>query len=231
MFCFCFYFQCFSIVTGIHIAKPNRIIELVISERKLLSFGRLKPTNNYFHFNYPTWTRSHPKLNLHDPDVKEGIDFHPLTYKNRSINFDTVTVPQGHVVTGVRFALFKGHLRLEVRATEFDFETGTLMNLENSTWHGNENGGRLEIYLNKPKPIGLRGYPIINNIPDSYVKFTPTDKDSDASQTIVPYLETQKVEPIVPVPLSGVGLIYKGRPNHGGVIAPKLVVYNFESII
>lgn len=82
-------------MTGIHIAKPNRIIELVISERKLLSFGRLKPTNNYFHYNYPTWTRSHPKLNLNDPDVKDGIDYHQLTYKNRSINFDTVIVPQG----------------------------------------------------------------------------------------------------------------------------------------
>lgn len=118
----------------------------------------------------------------------------------------------------------------------FDFETGTLMNLANSTWYGeniliyylfvcmffsklffiwnrygNDNGGRLEIYLNKPKPIGLHGYPIFNNIPDTYVKFTPTDKDADASQTIVPYLETQKVEPIVPIPLSGAGLYYKGQ--------------------
>lgn len=175
----------------------------MISERKLLSFGRLKPTNNYFHHNYPTWSRSNPKPSLDDADFKEGIDYHELTYDQRSINFDTITVPQGHIVTGVRFALFKGHLRLEVRATEFDFETGTLMNLANSTWHGNDNGGRLEIYLNKPKPIGLHGYPIINNIPDSYVRFTPTDKDSDASQTIVPYLETQKVEPIIPVPLAG----------------------------
>lgn len=111
-------------MTGIHIAKPNRIIELVISERKLLSFGRLKPTNNYFHYNYPTWTRSHPKLSLSDPDAQEGVDYFTLTYENRSINFDTITLPQGHVVTGVRFALSKGHLRLEVRSTEFDFETG-----------------------------------------------------------------------------------------------------------
>lgn len=67
-------------------------------------------------------------------------------------------------------------------------ETGTLMNLSNSTWHGNDNGGRLEIYMNKPKPIGLHNHPIVNNIPDSFIKFTPSDKDADASQTIVPYL-------------------------------------------
>lgn len=72
------------------------------------------------------------------------------------------------------------------------------MNLENSTWYGNDNGGRLEIYLNKPKPIALHGYPIVNNIPDSFVKFGWTDKDADASQTIVPYLETAKVEPFIP---------------------------------
>lgn len=81
----------YSIVTGIHIAKPNRIMELVISERKLLSFGRLKPTNNYFHFNYPHWIRSQPKLHLIDPDVKDGVDYYTLTYKNRSINLDTVS--------------------------------------------------------------------------------------------------------------------------------------------
>lgn len=207
------------------------LVHVFGTERKLLSFGRLKPIENYFHFNYPTWSRSQPKLTITDPNLVDGVDYHTLTYDNRSINFDTIVVPQGHVVTGVRFAVHRGHLRLEVRATEFDFETGTLMNLDNSTWYGNDNGGRLEIYLNKPKPVALHGYPIINNIPDSFVRFTPTDIDADASQTIVPYVETAKVEPFVPVPLAGVGLYYKGRPGHGGVIAPKLIVYNYASII
>lgn len=246
---------CFRIITGIHLAKPNRIFELVISERKLLAYGRLKPTNNYFHFNYPTWKRAHPKVKLNDPEARDGIDYHTLTYENRSINFDTVTVPQGHVVTGVRFGLHNGHLRLEVRATEFDFETGTLMNLENSTWYANENGGKYEIVLKKAKPIGLHGTPIMNTILDSYVQFTPSDKEADAAQTIVPFLDTAKVEPIQPVPLSGLGLYYKGKlirnvianrsidnnnglhsiftgkPGHSGVIAPKLIVYNFETLL
>lgn len=123
-------------------------------------------------------------------------DYYTLTYENRSINFDTVILPQGYAVTGVRFAEYNGHLRLELRGTEFDFETGTLMNLANSTWFGNDNGGRLEIFLQRPKPIGLLGQPIINNIPDSFVKFTPSDKDADASQTIVPFLETSKVRTV-----------------------------------
>lgn len=221
----------FRIITGIHIAKPNRIVELVISERKLLSYGRLKPTNNYFHFNYPTWKRAHPKVRLNDHNYRAGVDYHTLSYENRSIDFDTVTVPQGQVVTGVRFGLHNGHLRLEVRGTEFDFETGTLYNLENSTWYSNPNSGKHEIILNKPKPIGLHGHSIVNIIPDSFVQFTPSDKDSDASQTIVPFLDTAKVEPILPLPLSGLGLFYRGKPGDGGVVAPKLIVYNFETLL
>lgn len=197
----------------------------------MLGYGKLKPTNNYFHFNYPTWKRSHPKLQLNDRDVHVGIDFHQLTYENRSINFDTVIIPQGHVVTGVRFGVYKGHLRIEVRATRFDFETGNLLNIENSTWHGNDDGGQYEIPLINPKPIGLHNRPIINIIPHTFARFSPSDLEADAAQTIVPFLETSKVEPIQPVPLSGVGLYYKGKKGQGGMIAPKLVVYDFESLI
>lgn len=191
----------------------------------------MKPTNNYFHFNYPTWKRSHPKLQLSDRDARVGVDFHQLTYENRSVNFDTVVVPQGHVVTGVRFGVHEGHLRIEVRATQFDFETGTLMSLENSTWLGNDGGGQFEITLADAKPIGLHDRPIVNTIPDTFVQFTQSDKGSDAAQTVVPFLETSKVEPVLPVPLSGAGLYYKGKKGQGGVVAPKLVVYDFETLV
>lgn len=221
----------FSVVTGIHLTKHNGFFGLAISERKLLSYGRLKPTNNYFHSNYPQWKRAQHKFNINDPNIFEGLDYHTLTYDQRSINFDTVTVPQGSLVTGVRFHLSKGHLRLEVRGTEFDFETGTLVNLENSTWYANENSGKHKIVLSKPKPIGLLGRPIVNNIPDSFIEFAPSDIDADAAQTIVPFMETSKVEPIVPTILSGAGLLYKGKPGYGGVIAPKLVVYDFEPYV
>lgn len=207
------------------------MIELVISERKLLSHGQVKPTNNYFHYNFPSWKRAEPKFKLSDYNVHECVDYHSLSYENRAINFDTVTLPKGQVLTGVRFAVLNGHIRIQIRGTDFDFETGTLYNLENSTWYGNENSGRHKIVLNNSKPIGLLGQPIFNTIPDSYVEFSPSDKDADASQTIIPFLETTKVEPIYPTLLSGAGLYYKGKPGHGGVVAPKLVVYDYQSLV
>lgn len=215
-------------MTGVHLTKHNGIFGLAISERKLLSYGRLKPTNNYFHSNFPTWKVAHPKFKITDNDVHEGIDYHTLTYENRSINFDAVNVPNGTVVTGVRFQLYNGHLRLEVRSTEFDFETGTLFNLENSTWYGNENSGKHKIVVGRAKPIGLFGRPIVNDIPDSYIEFSPSDIDADAAQTVVPFIETSKIEPIVPTILSGAGLIYKGKAGYSGVISPTLNIFDFS---
>lgn len=173
---------------------------------------------------------AHPKFKVTDKDVREGIDYHTLTYENRSINFDAVTVPEGQVVTGVRFQLFNGHLRLGVRGTEFDFESGTLFDLDNSTWYVNENSGRHKIVVTDAKPIGLLGRPIVNNIADTYIEFGPSDIDADAAQTTVPFIETSKVEPIVPTILSGVGLIYKGKPGYSGVVSPTLLVYDFSSL-
>lgn len=217
-------------MTGVHLTKHNGIFGLSISERKLLSYGRLKPTNNYFYSNFPSWKLAHPKFKIADKDVHEGIDYHTLTFENRSINFDTITVPENCVVTGVRFQLHNGHIRLEVRGTEFDFETGTLFNLENSTWFANHDTGKHKIILNKARPIGLIGRPIINIIPDSYIEFSPSDIDADAAQSIVPFIETSKVEPIIPTILSGVGLIYKGKPGYSGVISPKILVYDFAPL-
>lgn len=44
-----------------------------------------------------------------------------LNMHHQPIWFYFVDLRVGSVVTGVRFALFNGHLRLEVRATQFDW--------------------------------------------------------------------------------------------------------------
>lgn len=67
----------------------------------------------------------HADINIYSSNFKEGIDYHKLTYEHRSINLDTVTAPQGKTVTGVRFHKRDDKtLELQIRATDFDFETG-----------------------------------------------------------------------------------------------------------
>lgn len=63
---------------------------------------------------------------------------------------------------------------------------------------------------------------------DQYIKFTNTDIDRDAAQTTVPFLDAQPVVSLIPVPLSGVGIFYKGYSNSGGYIAPKIFTYDYS---
>lgn len=117
----------YSILTGVAITKRNRMFQFIIGESTLLPYGKLNTTithengesnanNRYF---------GHPEFSIDSPGVKNGVDFQTLTYQKRSINLDTVLAPAGKVVTGVRFhVLDDGVLTIQIRATDFDYETG-----------------------------------------------------------------------------------------------------------
>lgn len=163
-----------------------------------------------------------------DPTLVEGIDYHVLSYENRSVNFDTLIAPPGKVLTGIKFKAEKGHLSLEIRATQFDFNSGTLQNVVRSEWISSPIKERTQIYLNNPDKSDRS---LSKSIPDitqnSYIDFQPTDIWKDAAQTTVPYIDIELVEPTHPSILSGAGLFYKGQPEYGGFIAPKIVTYDF----
>lgn len=109
---------------------------------------------------------------------------------------------------------------------------GRLENLEKSLWISNdENVERTEIFLDDPD-IPIRATkPLEPNFqPHQFVKFGPTDRDADAAQVTVPFLDGTFVEGN-PALLSGVGLYYKGQPHFGGFIAPYLIAFDFGSLI
>ena len=225
----------FRIVTGVMMFKQNRMIRLAISERLLLPFGGANATWShggyvFYEEEMRSWKMNQSEFKIDDVGVEEGADYHTLTFDNRGINLDTVIVPEGHVVTGVRFRVFKGRLQLEVRATQFDFHAGVLKYIGDSVWVANPKGGKNKIHLNNPLDSTKhpkRAAP--NRTPDAYVEFGPSGNWADMGQTTVPFIDTQKVEPYSPVPLSGVGIYYRGHPGDGGFIAPKLVLYDYES--
>lgn len=167
-------------------------------------------------------------FSIEDPMVMDGIDYHTLSWQNRTVNLDTVVVPEGKVVTGVRFRVIDGVLTLQVRATEFDFATGKLRNLANSFWFAASAKDRTELILEHPDiPIETKAKSIPNIQPNKFIRFGPSDIVKDAAQTTVPFIDAQLVEPPNPAPLSGVGLYYKTFESSGGFIAPKLITYNF----
>lgn len=220
-----FYSYCRRIVTGIAIRKIDRVIQFSISERELFAFGKVNDTlqrtqiwkNNSISF-----------LN----DGIDGIDYFTLTREHRSINLDTIFLPLDKVVTGVRFQVQNNRILIEVRGTDFDYETGQLKNLKQSTWINNLiNDDREEIIIDEPDS-SIR----TNNIQErfdsnnKFIQFRPTDIKKDLAQLTIPYIESVPLEASEPRPLSGVGLYYKGEDGFGGFIAIKLIGYDTGTI-
>lgn len=99
----------------------------MIAESVLLPYGKLNTTitDHDDNTNVNKRVLGHTEFNINDPGVKNGINYHTLTYEHRAINLDTVTAPTGKIVTGIRFHVTdKSVLTIQIRATDFNYETG-----------------------------------------------------------------------------------------------------------
>lgn len=217
--------QC-RVVTGVWLLLLGNVVQWKIHERPLVSYGGISMLDSEF-------VESEGQSSPESYGTVDGVDYFTLTYENRSINLDDVVLPDGKLVTGVRFAHRNGHVLLEVRGTDFDYAKGRLINLENSTWYSNENGGKHEIQIpNRLLPFENYNlgklYVPQKFAKDSYVRFTTSDFKADLGRLPVPFLEKDLgIESWCPVALTGIGLTYMNDEelSTGGVIAPKLIVY------
>lgn len=218
----------FRIVTGIAIQKINRVIQFTISERELFGFAKVNDTlrrtqiwkNNSMEF-----------LN----DGQNGVDYFTLTREHRSINLDTIFLPLNKLVTGIRFQKAEDSLRIEIRCTDFDYASGLLTNLEQSTWikHTDNriNENREEIKIDVPdSPTRTTNIQERFDSNNKFITFRTTDIKKDLAQLTVPFIETVPLEASEPRPLSGAGLYYKGEYAFGGYIAVKLIGYDRGTI-
>lgn len=201
--------------------KINRIIQFTISERELFAFGKV---NDTLHVTQP-WKDNRIEFLK---NAKNGYDYFTLTQQHRSINLDTINLPLDQVVTGVRFQVHENRLVLEIRATDFDYDSGKLINLDQSTWiNNNINVNREQIYIDEPdSPTRTNQIQTRFDSNNKFIEFRPTDIKKDLAQLTVPYIESVALEASEPRPLSGVGIYYKGEIGFGGFIALKLIAYD-----
>lgn len=186
--------------------------------------GQINQTN-------PTWKfwKLGQYFHTNEYNIRAGIDYHTLNWQNRSLNLDDIVAPAGHCVTGVRFNVDSGRLKLEIRTNAFDFLSGKLTDVGSDNWISKPHEQRAAIVLKNVDVSTRAPSKSIPNIDvNRYIEFGPTDKYLDAAQTTVPFIDTQLVQPHQPILLSGIGVYYKGQPYYGGFIAPKVITYDFE---
>lgn len=217
----------FRIITGVALKKIDRVIQFIVSERELLPFGHVNGTGR----RSKTWIQDDDSVNLLR-DGQNGIDYHTLTRLQRTINLDTITVPLHQVVTGIRFQLKDGNrLGLEIRATEFEYETGKLTNLDGSQWITGTSDDRTKLTIDNPdSPIRTTSIQEPLQSANKFIEFGGTAIKKDLAQTTIPFIESVYIEANEPGPLSGVGLYYKGEAGFGGYIAVKLISYDKQEI-
>ncbi|KAG4078084.1 hypothetical protein HA402_002135 [Bradysia odoriphaga] len=238
-----------KIITGVGITKRNGIFSWTIIQSKLLSNGRVQQISynnthdSEFGRRYQGFTEKITDderefivqdFRRSDFGIFEGVDYFTLSWQNRSVNLDTITVPPGCVVTGVRFTVVKEHLNFEIRYTQFNFNTGRLYG--RSEWISSKNEKRSVLLLHRPAPSRpINQFETKRSVPNlssnKFIKFRPSDPEKDAGQTTVPFIDNQIVRPKVLTLLSGVGIYYKGLSGYGGFIAPKIFVYDMSSYL
>ncbi|XP_033224884.1 uncharacterized protein LOC117177907 isoform X2 [Belonocnema kinseyi] len=223
-----------KVVIGVRLKKVNKIIHIQIKEGKLLPHGTIDPESI-------SW-KPIEDYTILDRNVKDGTDYHTITWDKRAVDLDDLVPPPDHLLTGLRFKLLGVHLNLEIHATPFNFTAGTLMK-EKSQWYANDNTDanegfnehipvvekRTELMLEKPDiPSRLQSRAVPDSRSNQYLHFAPTDLEKDAGQSTIPFLDIQSIEPKPPVPIAGAGIFHKGQKGSGGFVALKLITYNFS---
>lgn len=209
------------VITGLKLSKINQIIHIQIQEAELLPRGSINSTTS-------TW-KPLDVYSVYDSDVKNGIDYHTIVWEKRAVDLDDLVPPQNHLLTGIKFRMIGARLNLEIMVTPFNFTSGKLIQpQEKSYWISNDITDRTELKLRNPDiPLHI----LLQHVPDSgvnqYLNFAPSDREADAAQSTVPFLDSQPVVPIPPVPIAGAGIFHKGRIGSGGFLALKLITYNF----
>ncbi|KAH8334474.1 hypothetical protein KR059_010571, partial [Drosophila kikkawai] len=209
------------VVTGLRFIKHNRIFHLQIQQGELMSNGAIdgitlewKPLDSY---------------SILDKNVKMDVDYHMLSYEKRSIDLVELRNQSNFLVTGLRFRVVGGHLNLEAQFTGFDFKSGRLTKQTYWSSAGIDKARRKVVLENSKvsseSSTPSEPYPSDN---DQYVEFTHSGLEEDAAQTTVPLIDIQEVVSAPAVPLSGVGVYYKGIKGYGGYVAPKLITYDYS---
>ncbi|CAL4125405.1 unnamed protein product [Meganyctiphanes norvegica] len=214
------------VITGIRIIKRNQVIHLQIQQGQALPQGQVNTTTL-------EWQQVE-QINVHSSSHQDGLHFKKLSFEYRTMDLDTLTGLNNHVVTGIRFRSLEKRMHIEIQVNPINFTTGEIEAF-NGVWVNNGNdmenitAGRGEITVaDSDIPTRYNGATQITAEDNSYIEFGQSSLHKDISQSTVPFFDAQKVSPIQPAWLSGVGIYHKSREGTGGFLGLQVLTYNIS---
>ena len=119
-------------MTGLRFVKRGKIVYPQIEQATALSEGGIDETTR-------TWVEPNQIAysDVRNLTKNTGSVF-TMSYEQRAMDMDTLTAPEGHVLTGVKLRNIGGHLNLEIQVTPMEFTAGNVVS-DRSTWIANDN--------------------------------------------------------------------------------------------
>lgn len=157
-----------------------------------------------------------PKQLIGNDELNDTTRVFTMSYEQRAMDMDTLTAPDGHIMTGIKLRNIGGHLNLEIQVTPVEFRTGKLL-ADRSTWIANDNTPasshpRPLLPIVMPDiPTKYSGYNKVDTDNDQYILFDSSSAYKDVSQTTIPFIDAQPVSPQPATWLGGAGLYHKVR--------------------
>ncbi|KAL5291414.1 hypothetical protein ACFFRR_010675 [Megaselia abdita] len=204
-------------VIGVRFVKFERVFHLQILQAIV---GPLSQVNA----SSMEWKSVKPTQNLIAIGnvFRKGIDLDNVVSKDPTF-----------IVTGVRMGRrsdYEMRIRLEVRLTKYDVETGAL-DVNSTKWISNTAPNSKQAPKGRKNPLKSPMKSVVASTDYNYVDFTGSDFKTDAGRSIVPFMDVQGVVSGSPVPLNGVGLYHKGYGDYAGFIAPRIFSYDYINMI
>jgi len=211
------------LVTGARIIKKNKIFHIQIEQAKPVLEGGIDEDSK-------SWKEP---AEISTSNLVTNPKVYTMSYEQRAIDLDTLSAPEGYVLTGLKLRNIGGHLNLEIKVNPINFGSGEVVN-EQFLWIGNDNTPA----SNKPRqrvaliipdvPTRLASRNKVDGDDDMYLYFDTSSAMKDVGQTTVPYLDAQPVSPKPATWLAGAGLYHKGRIGFGGFIGISVETYDFS---
>jgi hypothetical protein len=201
------------VIVGVKFVKHNKVLYLQIMQAPMEPLATVD-------MGQAGW-RELDELNMVPPDYFDFPGFHTFDYDNREIYMKELEVPEGSVVTGVKFVVNNGVPDLALRFTYVNWTSGEL-DTENSYWmtetHDTYDTNDMLYQSQLPDQCGAPSY--IDTASGQKFRFSTSAMIQDGGQHVLPYFDAQPVVPIPMVPLSGLGITHKAYDRCGGFISP-----------